>query len=123
MARTKGAKNKVYLDIKDILTQNSPFLLNKAIKLIDEDPAKYVQLLSTLLNKIIPTQTINTNIDLTPQYMRQLASAKERADLLLKPVNPEVVKITEYTIIENEQKITKDEQNTDKTPDNDTPIK
>lgn len=109
IGRPKGSRNKVKQDLKDILNDNSSFLLLKALKLIDENPEKYVQLLSTLLTKIIPSQTINTNIDLTPQYLKQLETAKQRAEALLTPNNPIP---THYELIPEDTKDLKQAENT-----------
>lgn len=119
MPRPKGSKNKKNDDVKTILHNNSGYLLNLAIKQIEADPEKNSGLLQTLLNKIIPTQTINTNVDLTQQYLNRLQDVQIRANLLLGDKQPETIEVE--IMPKNATSETKDNEKPGETPCNDTP--
>lgn len=122
IGRPKGSKTKDIFknDVKRILEMKSGYLLNMAIKIIEENPEKNSQLLSTLLSKIIPAQVINTNIDLTPQYLNQLSEAKKRAEtILITESTPEIPKIE--LITDNPQPKPTTEQQTEQPTTADNP--
>lgn len=83
MGRPKGSKNKRLFDVRQILQNNSTFLLEKALKLIRDDPEKNQALLLKLLDKIVPTTQINANIDISKKYEKDLSEIALKASQML----------------------------------------
>jgi hypothetical protein len=83
MPRPKGSKNVLRGNAKQILEDNTGFLINKAIDCINEDPKTYQTLFAKLLDKIAPSLQKNENINQDKDYEIKLKEILDRANQLI----------------------------------------
>lgn len=100
--RPKGVKNKLTNDVTSILRLNSAAIIQKAIDCVYDKPEKFQVIFGKLLDKIAPSLSISTNINVSEQFETKLIEVLGRAnnlkavevaniELLPEPKEPENV--------------------------------